>query len=259
MPSAHQIAEELFADLGFEVAILGSEEAKDLDLLVLAPSTDPEDLPSMTRRFLPLVPRLNDAFQLPIFVRQDHRALIPDDRKALHLLFYPTVFHLRSWEPQSFIAYVCERGRFVTGSSRCLSTFARKYRARRADRTTTDITQAHLTKYAELVVDSLVYVVSPEPRLPSCKLYDNFSYALRFALTEILISELPMSAKVEFWEWPGLVEAVALRFKNSDLAKTLNNRGHDRVALRGEKLRDFGVAVLDVIARREEGIAAFRC
>jgi len=235
-----------------DVVVLGSEGHRDLDVLFLDQATDPRDIASATRRFLPLAVDVKNLGKTEIVVRHEHRVLLAEGgRRTVHLLYYPSLPCLEAWEPPSFIAYVFDRGRFVAGDRTRLRQHYSTYRHREAAQPV-GLLERQMYHYANITVTSLIYLATETALFPVERLVDELNYAARFAVTELLVDGLPPSHPISFWDWSELTTHLrSLKPPLTELAELLAQRDQDAQQLDRSQAVEFGLRLLELIGSRD--------
>lgn len=196
---------EVLGGLNVDVALIGSGLGRDLDIFVVNnENTDSNYL--STKPFLDRLKSLKSALGCDIIVKNQHYHLMEQDNKRpVHLLFYPSYRHLHIWELPSFISCVYDKGDFIIGCNRKLRSTYEKYRSR-TTQLHFDIFTYNLYNFVELAVTNLIYLKIGSNIFSERAFFDNLIYVYRYTLREFLISELDEISPVPFWEWEELLD-----------------------------------------------------
>ena len=200
-----------FRGLNVDLAILGSQSQKDLDVFVVNNQTLSLCNFHDTLSFLD---RLNDFVKMldcEIIVKHEHRSWVNKNRKLVHLLFYPSYNHLEVWELPSFIACAYSNGDFFIGDNSRLRKLYLRYRNREYS-SEFDIETYHLLVYMDLAITNLVYLTLNSNIFTKSVYFENLQYVFRYSLRELFVSALSNKEKITFWEKAELIEYIETEF-----------------------------------------------
>lgn len=210
-PQIKSIVKEVFAGLDGDVALIGSNSYKDLDLFVV---NKVKDFCSGTKLFLELIPSLQRKLECDFIVKNEHHNFLKSDKRIVHLLYYPSYEHLQIWELPFFVLCVRKTGEFCVGDNAEIAKIdSFRWKSTPFD---CNILKYHLYSYTDIAISSLIYLAS-NSTLFSYKAYlNNLIYVYRYSLREHLISEKMTS---EDWEFNDL---FAFAENKPELAVLLN-------------------------------------
>lgn len=255
MSTLYDVLRDTLSGLSCDVAVIGSEGPKDLDVFVLNRNDESSDVWNATEGFLDTVAKLRSAIGYEVIVRHEHRTLVPPGSRVLHLLYYPSLLHLRSWETPSFIAYVHDRGRFLLGDHEALRPSYVDYRNRVRISNSSAQVNFHLLRYAELTIGTLIYIAAGSGLFKRSVLLENLLYCLRFTVTELLMEEYAPESPIDFWDWPDLIKYLKWHFPSSaDLCALLEDRVGYSERTSDEELIRLGLEILKLSSTGLSGL-----
>ena len=217
-----EIATKHFSKLNISAAIIGSKSNKDLDLFILNNDKNSIGI-SNTVQFLDQLQLFQSETACEIMVKHEHRNWLNEDKRLVHLLFYPTLSHLMCWELPSFISCVYQRGEFFLGDKNVLKEIYSNYRLRDVKQEF-DILTYQLLIYMDLTITSLVYLYA-NSNIYSVKTYwENLQYVYRYTLRELFVSKLEIDEGIVFWEKQELIQYINEFYpKYKSIAHLLNS------------------------------------
>lgn len=198
--------------LSIDLAIIGSQSHKDLDVFIV--NNQKQGLSNFddTLSFLDRLNQLVKELDCEIIVKHEHRSWVNENKRLIHLLFYPSYDHLEVWELPSFIACTYSNGNFLIGNNERLGELYIKYRKRDFS-PAFDIETYHLLVYMDLAVTNLIYLTLDSNIFSKSVFFENLQYVFRYTLRELFVSKLSNSDSIYFWEKHELIEYIESEFQ----------------------------------------------
>lgn len=215
------LIQDSFRGLNVDLAIIGSQSQKDLDIFVVNNQSLSLSNISDTLSFLDRLSSFVKTVNCEIIVKHEHRSWVNTSGPLVHLLFYPSYDHLEVWELPSFISCAYSDGDFLIGDNTSLRKQYVKYRKRLVN-SDFDLETYHLLIFMDLAITSLVYLTVNSNIFTKSVYMENLQYVFRYTLRELFISKLGTEGKITFWEKDELIEYIYSEFPEfSPIAKLL--------------------------------------
>jgi|GEM_PF-3307913 len=176
-----------WGDLGFNVIDIGNDNGKDFDLVIIGNGESVSDALENLKHFSKIARKYLNGSTFPsVVLKLDHYGHVSSDERPLHLLFYPTITHLRFWELPSFITYVYQYGSPFFGSLESLESDSNEYIQGNMLNSSFDSRRFHLRKYGSIACSVSLYTCGIKAVVPRRFISILFRYATRYIILEIL-------------------------------------------------------------------------
>lgn len=202
----YEIIRDCFEGLKIDLALIGAQSSKDLDLVVVNKNTCGLSNIRDTISFLDRLRLLLEKTNFEIIVKHEHRNWVKPDR-VLHLLFYPSYDHLEAWEVPAFIACTYSKGKYLVGSNKRLQALYTRYRNKESFKTF-DLEKYHLLAYMDVAVTNLIYLSAGSHIYNKSTYMENLQYVFRYSLREMFVSTLANDQRIDFWEKCDLISYI---------------------------------------------------
>lgn len=202
----YTIIRDCFKDLNIDLALIGAQSSKDLDLFVVNRKSSSLSNLHDTLSFLDRLRILSDKINYEIIVKHEHRSWV-NTNKVLHLLFYPSYDHLEAWEVPSFIACTYSKGKYLIGNNEGLQPIYARYRNREPFKTF-KLEKYHLLVYMDLAITNLIYLTIESHIFTKSVYFENLQYVFRYSLRELFVSTLAKDEQITFWEKCDLINYI---------------------------------------------------
>lgn len=202
----YTIIKDCFKDLNIDLALIGAQSSKDLDLFIVNRENNFLSNLNDTQLFLERLRILSDKINYEVIVKHEHRSWV-NTGKVLHLLFYPSYNHLEAWELPSFIACTYKKGRYLIGNNERLKPLYTQYLDRKQFKTF-DLETYHLLVFMDLAITNLIYLTIESNIFTKSVYFENLQYVFRYSLRELFISALSNDEQITFWEKNDLIDYI---------------------------------------------------
>lgn len=182
---------------------IGSNSDKDLDIAFINTRYSFFEVSASYSDFIKKVSPLFDHLDKEIILKHDHRIHLDNKSKYFHLLFYPSIEHLKYWELPSFIKSIYDSGIVLGGDKKILEEYSKVY----IDFNEIKYNQLkfHISKYDKIAIISLIYNFLESNIYSKKCIIENLIYILRYTLIDLIKDKENIR---KLWEWQFLIETI---------------------------------------------------